>query len=527
MSKANWWRASIVIIILAFSLAGCANAWLAGSQAASETADTQESINRAGSQAAGQAEATHGAAAEPNYDLVFPQDKVSTLQITISPENWQAMQADLTAQLGEAGSVPDQGRMGPPGAGFPGDGNAPAQPGERPAGFDPAPANRQPPPGGGPGPGGNGGPVELVAETPVYVPSTVEFEGQTWDNVGIRFRGNSTLVSSWSSGTLKISFKLDFDQFEDEPDAIEDQTFYGFQELSLNSNAMDSSLLREKVVADIFRSAGVPAPNTAFYALYVDTGEGPQYFGLYTLIETVEDTLVETQFEDGSGNVYKPEGEGGSFAAGSFSETAFEKESNQDEADWSDIQAVFTALHSDLRQTDPQAWRANLEAVFNVDEFLRWLAVDTLIQNWDTYGTMGHNYYLYHDPTTGQLNWIPWDNNMALSSSSGRASTRELDLSAVSDSWPLISYLFDDEVYRAAYDRYVLETMNGAFSPQRMLDIYTTYHNLIQPYVTGANAEQPGYTHLQSAEAFDQSLDELIEHVKNRYTAASAYLESR
>ena len=165
--------------------------------------------------------------------------------------------------------------------------------------------------------------------------------------------------------------------------------------------------------------------------------------------------------------------------------------------------------------------------MFNVDEFLRWLAVDTLIQNWDTYGTMGHNYYLYHDPTTGQLNWIPWDNNMALSSRSGRASTRALDLSAVSDSWPLISYLINDEVYRAAYDRYVLVTINGEFSPQRMPYIYTTYHNLIQPYVTGANAEQPGYTHLQSAEAFDQSLDELIAHVKSRYTAASAYLESR
>ena len=27
---------------------------------------------------------------------------------------------------------------------------------------------------------------------------------------------------------------------------------------------------------------------------------------------------------------------------------------------------------------------------------------------------MTHNYFLYNDPDTGKLNWIPWDNNEAL-----------------------------------------------------------------------------------------------------------------
>ena len=100
--------------------------------------------------------------------------------------------------------------------------------------------------------------------------------------------------------------------------------------------------------------------------------------------------------------------------SGSFSEAAFVKKTNEDEADWSDIRSLFAALHDGTRTTDGATWRTNLEAVFDVDTFLKYLATNTVIQNWDTYGRMTQNYYLYNDPDTGQLTWIPWDNNEAL-----------------------------------------------------------------------------------------------------------------
>ena len=39
----------------------------------------------------GWTEESHGNDADPNYDTVFPQDKVNTVTITIAPEEWQAM----------------------------------------------------------------------------------------------------------------------------------------------------------------------------------------------------------------------------------------------------------------------------------------------------------------------------------------------------------------------------------------------------------------------------------------------------
>jgi spore coat protein H len=61
---------------------------------------------------------------------------------------------------------------------------------------------------------------------------------------------------------------------------------------------------------------------------------------------------------------------------------------------------------------------------FDRDVFLKYLAVNTIIQNWDTYGRMTHNYYLYNNPDNNLLTWIPWDNNEALQNSKMGGSLR-------------------------------------------------------------------------------------------------------
>jgi spore coat protein CotH len=146
---------------------------------------------------------------------------------------------------------------------------------------------------------------------------------------------------------------------------------------------------------------------------------------------------------------------------------------------------------------------------------------------------MAHNYYLYADPSDGQLTWIPWDNNMALSARSmgpnqgnrggPGGSVRELDLKSVSNDWPLIRYLMDDPTYQAKYRQYLQETIQGAWQPQKLAALYQKYHSLIAPYV---QKETEGYTQLSSIENFNQSLDGLIQHADERYQAVVDYLAS-
>ena len=51
----------------------------------------------------GWTEETHSNDVAPNYAVVFPDDEVNRLDITIAPEDWQAMLDDMTAMYGEFG----------------------------------------------------------------------------------------------------------------------------------------------------------------------------------------------------------------------------------------------------------------------------------------------------------------------------------------------------------------------------------------------------------------------------------------
>lgn len=420
-------------------------------------------------------EATHSKDADPNFDEVFDDTMVKRFDFVVTADRWQSMLDDMTATYGGFG---------------------------------------QP---GGPG-------LVDADEDPIFVPADVYYNGTQWYRVGIRFKGNSSLQSSWQQGILKLPFKLDFDEFEDDYPQIDNQRFYGFKKFSLKNNYEDKSQLREKVAADVFANAGLAVSHTAFYTLYVDHGDGPEYFGLYTLVEEIDDTVVDTQFSSDDGNLYKPEDFGASFIEGSFDEEYFEKKTNEDEEDWTDILALFAALHDDTASTDPATWRANLESVFDVDGFLKYLAVNGIIQNWDTYGRMTHNYYLYNDPDTAKLTWIPWDNNEALQDGKqgGALALDFADLEA--DSWPLIEKLYADETYKAQYDDYLSEVIAGAFETTATQALYDTYSILVEPYAT---TEVEGYSFLNGADDFYDAISELNAHASSRDTAVDTYLSEQ
>jgi hypothetical protein len=418
---------------------------------------------------------THSKDADPNFDEVFEDNAVKRLDIVITEERWQSMLDDMTEAYGVFGS------------------------------------------GGGPGTG-----LIDTDENPIFVPGEVFYNGLEWYRVGVRFKGNSSLQTSWQSGILKLSLKLDFDEFEDEYPQIDNQRFYGFKKLSLKNNFDDKSMLREKVAGDVFRNAGLVGSHTAFYSLYLDHGDGPQYFGLYTLVEEVDDTVLDTQFSDDDGNLYKPDGDAASFADGTYNEDEYVKKTNEDEADFSDVANLLAILNDVTRTTDPSTWRTNIEAVFDTDVFLKYLAVNTVIQNWDTYGRMTHNYFLYNNPDTNKLTWIPWDNNEALQLGK-MGGSYPLDFSGLNDSeWPLIGYLHQDSVFKAQYDAYVQDIVNGAFNINTIQSQYATYSALIEPYAT---SEIEGFSFLNNSSEFQIAVNELNTHVASRSAAVSDYLD--
>ena len=500
---------------------------------------------------------THGRDAVPDYGRVFNQYEIARLDLRMTSADWDAVVADMDSMVGRFGAAggaggfqPGQGGVGGGGGQVPGatpeavtacsgrtEGDAcsfgtPAVAGRcvQTANASPLtcfalPAGGNAPGGGNPGGGNAGGggfagndnqrdDVELLPRTPIYVPVDVTFDGETFSHVGFRLKGNSSLVSTWQRGTEKVPFRLNMDALEDRYPEIADQTFFGFPNIGFSNNILDSSYLRAKVVTDLMREAGLPAPKTAFMRVYLDRGAGTTYLGLYTMIEIPDEPLLDTLFGSSAGNLYKPHGTGGRWTV--FVADDFPKRTNAADEDWTDVEDAIAALNDTTG--DREVWRRRLEARVDVGTFLRWLALNTLVGNNDAYGGLSaHNYYLYGSPRhRDRLFWIPWDHDLAIPSTTGGIGgggiggggtggqpTLDLFLTQTGANWPLIRKLLDNPVYRSTYRGYVGELLNSVLEPSRVSARVRAEYDRILPYVFGASGEAPERSFAGTAAQFE------------------------
>jgi len=438
---------------------------------------------------------SHCPGTEPDYDKVFDDQVVHRFDIVISSENYEAMMEDMDEKFSGGSMIPDPDAL----------------------------------------------PV------PIYVPVTVHYDGKEWTNVGMRWKGHSSLKAAWQSGVRKLAFRLSFDHFESSDASLRDQRFFGFDELSFANGYNDSSLLRDKVGADIFRAAGVPAARGTFAAVYLDWEDESAYLGLYTMIEDPADQMLEAQIGEGSGNLYKPWGDAARWlpideleeGQDEF-EIHFEPKTNESSTDWSDVIAAIEALHAEPGPGTSE-WRSGLEEVFDVQTFLEVLAVNQTIVNWDSYGCMHHNYYVYANPLDGgRLLWFPWDLNESMlyrtqggCPDPGSVMLDEIvhpdpENDEIDADWPLIGLLLADDEYFAAYCEALRATLDDAFVEETVITELRRQHDLIAPYVVGPEeVEDYPYTNC-TADGFNGSLTEgetaLEPHVSERRAAVEAAL---
>ena len=160
---------------------------------------------------------------------------------------------------------------------------------------------------------------------------TVTADGETHTNVGVRkkgFRG--------SHDPDRPSLKLRFDKY------VNGQSLGGvIERMTLNNNKADYSRIKTCLTYQIFAAAGSPAPRCNLAAVTVN-GE---YLGLYSNVEPIKEPFLSLHFEDADGNLYEG---GATMNTPSDFVPAYrftlEKETNEDEDDWSDVDAVIEAL---------------------------------------------------------------------------------------------------------------------------------------------------------------------------------------
>ncbi len=155
-----------------------------------------------------------------------------------------------------------------------------------------------------------------TCENEEYSPCAVVIDGESYKNVGIRAKGNTSLSSVRSLGSERYSFKLEFDQYET------GKTYHGLDKLSLNNLIQDNTMMKDYLVYQLMGEFGADAPLCSYVYITVN-GED---WGLYLAVEGVEDSFLKRIYGSDSGELYKPDslsfgggrGNGREFTFGDF-----------------------------------------------------------------------------------------------------------------------------------------------------------------------------------------------------------------
>lgn len=355
------------------------------------------------------------------------------------------------------------------------------------------------------------------AESEEYYACTLEIDGETYKNVAIRGKGNTSLTKVAAYGNDRYSFKVEFDRYDSSV------TYHGLDKLCLNNIIQDNTYMKDYLCYRLMAEMGVASPLCSYVYVSVNGSD----WGLYLAVEGVEESFLQRNYGSDYGELYKPDsqsmgggrgngkgfdmddfdpaenagdnakpdGKGGGRDGMNSSDDTLLKYIDDDPDSYSNI---FDNAKTDISKSDKKRLIAALKALsgddpeqaVDVDAVIRYFVVHNFVLNFDSYtGSMIHNYYLYEDD--GQMQMIPWDYNLAFGAFQSAGGATSLVNYPIDDpvsggdtsDRPMLAWIFQNEEYTELYHKYFAELISTVFDSGAFAQEFDSVVQMISPYV--------------------------------------------
>lgn len=355
------------------------------------------------------------------------------------------------------------------------------------------------------------------AESEEYYACTLEIDGETYKNVAIRGKGNTSLTKVAAYGNDRYSFKVEFDRYDSSV------TYHGLDKLCLNNIIQDNTYMKDYLCYRLMAEMGVASPLCSYVYVSVNGSD----WGLYLAVEGVEESFLQRNYGSDYGELYKPDsqsmgggrgngkgfdmddfdpaenagnnakpdGKGGGRDGMNSSDDTLLKYIDDDPDSYSNI---FDNAKTDISKSDKKRLIAALktlsgdepEQAVDVDAVIRYFVVHNFVLNFDSYtGSMIHNYYLYEDD--GQMQMIPWDYNLAFGAFQSAGGATSLVNYPIDDpvsggdtsDRPMLAWIFQNEEYTELYHKYFAELISTVFDSGEFAQEFDSVVQMISPYV--------------------------------------------
>jgi len=189
------------------------------------------------------------------------------------------------------------------------------------------------------------------------------------------------------------SLKIKFNEYKDQTPIA------GLDSLTLNNNKQDSSLASQYLAYRLFNAASVQAPRSNFARVTVNG----KYLGLYSNVESIGKPFLDRRFHNNTGNLYE-----GTLA--DFYPKAIDRldaKTNRKNHDRTRVARLATLMANEPLPLE------EIEQLLDMENFLRFWALESLIGFWDGYSNNQNNFWVYDNQSNGKFYFMPWGADMA------------------------------------------------------------------------------------------------------------------
>lgn len=311
---------------------------------------------------------------------------------------------------------------------------------------------------------------ENAEDEPTVFAEDVTIGDTTLSYVGLKTKGNFTKSETVRAGSHRFSFTINFGAYINKENGYSDkQNFYGVSKISFNNFFFDKTMMKEYCALRLMSEMGVPTPQYGLAKLYINN----EYYGVYSMIETFDSSILKQYYHASSADLasflvkpyyYSPryygylkdsdthvylddfkdedglftwdnmlandmitETDDGHYAVGeplkeysalwSYDDKAFDKfaEEIPNVMNWlCRLTALSNGTDFEGNPINPNSekYLELLGQVIDIDEALRYFAVQSFVCQEDNLFTWRQNYGLYIDHD-GKSILIPWDYDLA------------------------------------------------------------------------------------------------------------------
>jgi len=233
-----------------------------------------------------------------------------------------------------------------------------------------------------------------------YMMASVLIDGDAVDSIGVRQKG---FYSNWGAWTDKKPLKLKFNKY------VKGQKYDGLKKINLQNGFSDPSMMRDVLSYKFMRDIGIAAPRTSYAKVFLNG----DYWGLYIIVEQIDKKFLKNWFDVNDGDLFKCIAKTNLDWLGnsqSYYTDVLKLKTNKNTSDFTDLIKLIDVINN-----SGSNFKDSLANHFETAGYLKILAADVIMLNWDSYYNNGRNFYIYQNPENNKFNWIPWDYNFSLS----------------------------------------------------------------------------------------------------------------